>query len=239
MELIKNNIYNLDCVIGMQKMEDNTVDFVLADPPYVIARDSGFHRMGRNGLDFGDWDKEFDNKYYLTEVSRVLKPGGSLVAFNSFTKATEVYKIATTLGLDYKDTLIWRKTNPIPRNRERRYVPDVEMIQWYVKPKGRWTFNRQEGHYESSVISFPSESGSLNKDRFHPTQKPLKLIEYLIEIHSNSGDLILDPFMGSSTTAIAAIKLQRDYIGFEKEENYYTKSLERIKRQNKRPQKLF
>ena len=114
----------------------------------------------------------------------------------------------------------------MPRNRDRRYVPDVEMIIWFVKP-GKWTYNRQNSKYESSVISIPSESGGGYK-RFHPTQKPQKLIEYLIKIHSNKGDLILDPFMGSGTTAICSIKNSRNFIGFELEEEYFNSSIKRI-----------
>ena len=115
----------------------------------------------------------------------------------------------------------------MPRNRDRRYVPDIEMIIWFIKP-GKWTYNRQNSKYESSVISIPSESGGGYK-RYHPTQKPLKLIEYLIKIHSNKNDLVLDPFMGSGTTAISSIKTGRNFIGFELEEKYYNDSLKRIK----------
>lgn len=124
----------------------------------------------------------------------LLRKGGSLLVFNDFKKASEIIGIAAGLGFEYKDTLIWRKTNPMPRNRDRRYAPDVEMIIWFVKP-GKWTFNRQCDTYESSVISVPSESGAKFK-RYHPTQKPVKLIERLIRLHSDEGELVLDPFHG-------------------------------------------
>lgn len=180
----------------------------------------------RKGTDFGKWDEEFNNKPWLKKSFDLLKKGGSLLVFNDFKKATEIIDYAQKLGFVYKDTLIWKITNPMPRNRDRRYVPDVEMIIWFVKP-GKWTYNRQNSKYESSVLSIPSESGGGYK-RFHPTQKPQKLIEYLIKIHSNKGDLILDPFMGSGTTAICSIKNNRNFIGFELEEEYFNSSIKRI-----------
>ena len=114
----------------------------------------------------------------------------------------------------------------MPRNRDRRYVPDVEMIIWLVKP-GKWTYNRQNQKYESSVIPIPSESGGGCK-RYHPTQKPIKLIEYLIKIHSNKDDIVLDPFMGSGTTGVACRNLNRKFIGIELDEDYYQIACDRI-----------
>ena len=115
----------------------------------------------------------------------------------------------------------------MPRNRDRRYVPAMEIMVWFVKPKGKWTFNRQNDVYETGLFQYPSESGG-GFNRIHPTQKPVKLIKQLISIHSNQGDLILDPFMGSGTTAVAANELDRNYIGFEIDSNYFEKSLNRI-----------
>lgn len=228
-----NNIYNIDCIKGMNKMIKKSikVDLIIADPPYVISKTSNFHMMkdrkkSRTGTDFGSWDKKFSNKPWLRRSYDILKNGGSLLVFNDFKKSSEIIKIATDLGFIYKDSLIWKKTNPMPRNRDRRYVPDVELIMWFVKP-GKWTFNRGNSKYQSSVISFPSESGGGFK-RYHPTQKPIKLIEHLIKIHSNEGDVVLDPFSGSGSTAVSATRLKRKFIGFEIDEKYYKKSMERL-----------
>ena len=211
-----DKIYHTDCLIGLSQLEN--VDLIVADPPYVISRQSNFHTMQdrknpRTGTMLADWDLEFDNEPWIRLAGEKLRLGGSLIAFNDWTKATTIIETCAKAGLVYKDTLIWRKTNPMPRNRERRYAPDVEMIQWYVKP-GKWTFNRQHKSYESSVLSFPSESGGGFK-RYHPTQKPVKLIEHVILIHSNAGNLVVDPFVGSGTTAIAARACGRHFIGFE------------------------
>lgn len=207
------------------------VDMVVADPPYVISRESTFHRLKdrknpRTGTMFGEWDLSFDNEPWIAAVSQCLKPGGSLVVFNDWTKATTIVDLCRKVGLVYKDTLCFCKTNPFPRNRDRRYSPNTEMIQWYVKP-GKWTFNRGHPSYESSVLSYASESGGGFK-RYHPTQKPVRLIEHLIRIHTNPGELVVDPFMGSGTTAIACQKIDRHFIGFEINKEYYTKSQERL-----------
>lgn len=231
-----NNIYNQDAVLGLQQIQEKSIDLIVADPPYVISKESNFHTMkdrknARTGTNFGNWDIDFDNAPWITESFRTLKPGGSLIVFNDFKKSSIVVDIATSAGYVYKDTLIWKKTNPMPRNRDRRYIPDVEMLIWFVKP-GKWTYNRQNEKYESSILPFAVESGGGFK-RYHPTQKPVKLIEYLLSIHSNDGDVILDPFMGSGTTAIAAINTNRNFIGFELDKNYYDTCINRINEQNK------
>ncbi len=225
------NLYNDDCIKILKKLKDNTVDLIIADPPYVISTPSQFHTMKdrknpRKGTDLGAWDKEFDNNAWIKLAYNKLKKGGSLICFNDLKKASYIIDIANKNKLIYKDTLIWNKTNPMPRNRDRRYVQDIELIQWFVKPKEKWTFNRQKENFESCVKVFPSESGGGYK-RIHPTQKPLKLIENIIEIHSNIGDLIVDPFSGSGSTMICAKKLGRSFYGSEIDKNYYEKSIKR------------
>ena len=156
-----------------------------------------------------------------------MKDGGWLVAFNAFNNATIIYEGAVKNGFIYKDTLIWEKTNPMPRNRDRRFISNIEMIQTYVK-KGTWTFNRQNESYERSVLRYPSESGGAFI-RYHPTQKNLKMIEYIIKIFSNENETVLDFTIGSGTTAIACINTNRNFIGIEKEEKYYDIANNRIK----------
>lgn len=227
-------IYNVDCTKGMQSLlvSKSAVDLIVADPPYIISRASNFHTMkdrknARTGTSFGAWDQEFDNTPWLKSAHDVLKKGGSLIAFNDFKKVSEVISIATSLGFVYKDVLVWEKSNPMPRNRDRRYVPSLEMMVWFVKPGGKWTFNRQVATYQSPVLKFASESGGAFK-RIHPTQKPVKLIEAILRVHSNEGDAILDPFMGSGATAIAALNTSRKFVGFEIDEHYCELSNKRI-----------
>ncbi len=228
-------IYNVDCVIGMAKLAEmgRDIDLIVADPPYIISRESNFHTMkdrknARTGTSFGEWDQEFDNRPWLESAYGILKGGGSLITFNDFKKVSEVIAIASDLGFVYKDVLVWEKTNPMPRNRDRRYVPSLEMMVWFVKPGGKWVFNRQKSTYQSPVLRYASESGGAFK-RIHPTQKPVKLIEALVKVHSNEGDLVLDPFMGSGATAIAALNTSRQFIGFELDPHYCGLANERVK----------
>lgn len=229
-----NKILNKNCIIGMDSLlrKHYVVDLIIADPPYVISKDSQFHTMKdrknpRTGTNFGTWDSEFNNKLWLKRAFKLLKNGGSLIVFNDFKKSSYLIEEAQKIGFEYKDTLIWKKTNPMPRNRDRRYVPSLEMMIWFVKKDG-WTFNRNfEETYESGVFEYASESGGGYK-RIHPTQKPVKLIQRLIEIHSNPNDIVLDPFMGSGTTAIASIRSERRFIGFEIDKQYFDDSIKRI-----------
>lgn len=222
-----NKIINIDCIEGFTALVAHgvAVDLIVADPPYVISCNSNFHTMKdrrnpRTGTDFGEWDKEFDNKPWISQSYNVLKDGGSLITFNDFKKISSIISIATEVGYLFKDIIVWEKTNPMPRNRDRRYAPSIEIMAWFVKKKRKtWVFNRQSGNYQSPIMHFASESGGAFK-RYHPTQKPVKLIEEIIKIHSNPGDTVLDPFMGSGTTAISSIHTGRNFIGFEIDAEY-------------------
>ena len=229
-----NKIQNMDNLIGMDELilDGVNVNLIIADPPYVISKESQFHTMKdrknpRTGTKFGDWDQEFDNRPWIEKAFKILKPGGAMIVFNDFKKISEVIQIAIECGFEYKDSLIWHKSNPMPRNRDRRYVPAMEIMVWLVKPKAKWTFNRQDDKYETGLFNYPSESGGGFK-RIHPTQKPVKLVKQLILIHSNEGDTVLDPFMGSGTTAVAAKESNRNYIGYEINPDYYQKSIDRV-----------
>jgi site-specific DNA-methyltransferase (adenine-specific) len=230
----KNKVHCVNCVQGMKELFQNAVniDLIVADPPYVISRESQFHTMkdrkkARTGTNFGDWDKDFSNKEWITVSYNVLKKGGSLVVFNDFKKISDIIELATSLGYLYKDTLVWEKSNPMPRNRDRRYVPSLEAMIWFVKPGAKWTFNRQKQTYQAPVFRYASESGGGFK-RIHPTQKPVKLIEELIRIHSNEGETVLDPFMGSGTTGVSSVNTKREFIGFEIDEKYCNLANDRI-----------
>jgi site-specific DNA-methyltransferase (adenine-specific) len=224
-----NKIYNYDFVEGLKFIDDESVDLILTDIPYNVSRDNNFKTMkdrkGRNGIDFGEWDKGF-NENSLNDLTRVLKKGGSLFMFHAFEQYETIRQVLN--GLNVKDKIIWQKTNPMPRNRDRRWISDIEIASWFVKKGDKWTFNRQNEKYETSVLRYPAESGGGHK-RHHPTQKNLKLIEYILNVHSNEGDLVLDPFIGGGTTAIGCINNNRKYIGFEIDIKYCDVANERIK----------
>jgi site-specific DNA-methyltransferase (adenine-specific) len=211
-----NRIYQMDCTEGMKLIPDESVDLLLTDPPYNVSQKSNFHTMGRKGVDFGEWDKEFNQQEWLEIACVKVKKGGSAIIFNDYKNIGEMKEVLEQNGFTIKEMLIWKKSNPMPRNRDRLYVTSIEVALWAVKGKG-WTFNRQRDTYENAIFETPIVN---HKKRIHPTQKPIEVISELVKIHSNENDIILDCFMGSATTAVAAELHNRKWIGFELETEY-------------------
>lgn len=212
-----------DAFEEIKKIKKESINCIVTDIPYLISKESNFDSMkdrtGRIGLSFGDWDKEF-NLNELKNFPELLEKNGSIVLFHSFEQFSEIKGILEENGMIFKDKIIWKKTNPMPRNRDRRYISNCEIASWYVKKGSKWTFNRQNEKYQQMIFEFPAESGGGFK-RYHPTQKNLKLIEEIIKIHTNTGDIVLDCFMGSGTTGIACKRLNRKFIGIELKSEYY------------------
>jgi len=178
--------------------------------------------MGRAGIDFGEWDKGADLFSYIDEVYRLLTRHGSFIVFNDWKNLGDISRYAESLGLVTKDMIRLEKTNPMPRNRDRRYITDYECAIWFTMPKAKWTFNRQDEKYQRPKFVHSIDKG------LHPTQKSLKLMENLLKIHTNPGDVVLDPFMGSGTTGLACKNLAREFIGIELDEKYFNIASERI-----------
>jgi len=224
------NLQQGDCLELMKDIPDESVDAVITDPPYNISRENNFSSMGRSGIDFGNWDKGFDQVSYLSEVFRVLKKGGTAVIFNSQQNVGFLNQYAKKHNLLFKDIIYWVKSNPMPRNRDRRYVTSVENAVTIVKKGKKWTFNRQRPTYENGLFKYPIVSP---KERIHPTQKPVQLMEDLVRIHSNENDVILDPFLGSGSTGVACVNTNRNFIGMEVNEEYFNKAKNRIEQAKK------
>ena len=151
-----------------------------------------------------------------------------MIIFCSYKYISEICNKIEKLGGVVKDIIVWQKLNPMPRNINRRYVQDMEFAIWAVKSKNsKWIFNRNSS--KSYERAFFQTSTLLGKERTeHPTQKPIKLMMDIIKIHTNESDLILDPFMGSGSTGVASLNLNRRFIGIEKESNYYNIAKKRI-----------
>lgn len=220
----KSKLINADSYSYVQNLVSSKtlVDHIITDPPYNISQNNNFNTMSnRKGLDFGGWDWKFDLTGWIEEYDPILKEGGSTIIFCSFWYISYIVDKLKELGYEIKDCIRWIKSNPMPRNRDRRYVSDYEFAVWAVKPgKKKWVFNRQEDvPYHSPEYKTGTVSGKERTE--HPTQKSLKMMEDLIKIHTNEGDIILDPFVGSGTTAVAAKKNNRNFIAIEKDKKYF------------------
>lgn len=219
-----------DCLEIMNRLieEGVIVDAIITDPPFNIARDNNFHTMGRQGIDFGEWDKEADLLTWIDKGSQLLSKNGSMVIFNDWKNLGDIARYAESKGLVIKDMLRWEKSNPMPRNRDRRYITDFECAVWLTNKKAKWVFNRQDENYQRPL--FKGALTSKNEKVGHTTQKPEYLMEDILRIHTNENQLILDPFMGSGTTGVACKNLNRNFIGIELDDNYFEIAKERIEK---------
>ena len=210
-----NKIYNMDCLMGLKSIPDKLIHLTCTDIPYgVVNRES-------NGLRNLDKDKadiiEFDLHTVLSEICRVTN--GSIYIFCGTEQVSEIRRYLVSDGLTTR-LIIWEKTNPSPMNGQYVWLSGVECCI-YGKYKGA-TYN---GYCENTVLRY-----SCSRNKLHPTQKPLELIKKLILQSSNEGDIVLDPFIGSGTTAIACINTNRNFIGFELDPTYYAIAEGRIKK---------
>lgn len=226
---------NNDCIQIMQQFIDTgvKVDTIITDPPYNISRPNNFQTMGsvsRIGMDFGEWDKNFDLTSWIKPMSKLLKENSNVVIFNDWKNLSLIKQECENNNISIKRCLVLNKTNPAPFNRDRMFVNDVEFAIWGVynsknKPT-KWTFNRKNP-VEKCVINTTVQSSKL-----HPTMKDLKVISYLVDLLSNENDIVFDPFMGSGTTGLACGNLNRNFIGIELDKNYFEIARERLNQFN-------
>ncbi|MGL4343420.1 MAG: DNA methyltransferase [Metamycoplasmataceae bacterium] len=219
----------MDCNVLIEKMIQDSfeVDAIITDPPYNISRRNNFKTIGRNGIDFGEWDKNFNQLSWLQNISKIIKNNGTIIIFNDWKNMGDIAKMLEKSGFEVKDLIRWIKPNPMPRNTSRRYVTDYEFAIWATKINAKWTFNKptEKAYLKPEYSSAPP----MGSKRIHPTEKPTKLIEEIIKVHTNKGDVIFDPFSGSGAISFSANKLDRYFIGCEKSKKYYELSQKRIK----------
>lgn len=224
---------NDDCFDYITTIPSGSVDLVLIDPPYEVSRETNFQHGDASGkdtdrfritMDFGDWDSNFVGLgTVIKEAYRVLRDGGTCICFYDLWKITSLRDYFNTAGFKQLRFIEWLKTNPVPINSKINYLTNTREIAVTGVKKGRPIFHSV---YDNGVYSHPI---CHEKGRFHPTQKPLSLIEELILKHSNEGDVVLDCFSGSGTTAVAALLNDRSFVGCEISKKYHEKSLQRIK----------
>jgi modification methylase len=246
---VRDVILQGDCVSKLRQLPDHSVDLVFADPPYNLQLAGDLLRPNNTIVDGVDdhWDK-FDDfasydsftKQWLTECRRVLKPDGALWLIGSYHNIFRLGATLQDLNFWILNDVIWRKTNPMPNFRGRRFTNAHETLIWAGRDqKSRYTFN-----YESlkalnddlqmrSDWLFPICSGPerLKDDggrKAHPTQKPEALLHRLLLATTNVGDVVLDPFFGTGTTGAVAKRLGRHWIGIERDPDYVVAAQERI-----------
>jgi DNA modification methylase len=208
----------------LQTLPENFFQLILADPPYEISRPNNFKTMGRHGMDFGSWDKKFDQLTWIDLATKALKPGGSAVIFNDWKKLGLIAEFLEKLEFNSIKPLIWHKTNPGPFNSKHVFLQSTEFAVWATKKKtskSKTVFNSGYHHGifndEKSVMSIDH---SIQRSE-HPTKKPDKLFGEIINILTNPNDWILDPFIGSGTTAVACNQTGRNFIGIEKDPEFH------------------
>lgn len=204
-------IYHADCRDVFCHL--GRVDACVTDPPYNVRQDD-IPIDGRSGMrrDFGTWDQDWDAAAFLARVGAMIRPGGSLVAFTSDRLLSE---FRNADGWKPRGTVVWVKPNAAPAARPG-YMQTTELIVWLQKPGAAATWNATG--YTPNVLTYPRCAGHERTE--HPTQKPEALIAELIARHTNPGDHILDPYMGSGTTLAAAKRLGRFAIGIDVNESY-------------------
>jgi len=243
-----NKIVNCDSLKILNEIPSKTFDLVFADPPYNLQLRKELRRPNDskvNGVD-DKWDqfssfKDYDyfSIKWLTECKRILKDNGSIWIIGSY---HNIFRLGYLLqNLDYwiLNDVIWRKNNPMPNFKGTRFTNAHETLIWASKSKrSKYTFNYQSIKCLNDDLQmrsdwlFPICSGKerlkKNGKKIHSTQKPEALLHRIILATTNKNETILDPFLGTGTTAVVAKKLGRKYFGIEKDKKYFEAANERI-----------
>src|SRR2546426_818931 len=236
-------IYHGDCLEILSSIPENSVDLVFADPPYFRSNGGITCYAGKMvSVNKGEWDKSRGpdanhafNRAWLAACQRVLKPNGSIWVSGTSHVIHSVGFAMQQLGFKLLNDISWVKPNPPPNLSCRYFTHATETLIWAAKNhKSRHTFHYKEmkalagGKQMKSVWTIPPPEPWEKRFGKHPTQKPVALLERILLASSNPGDLVLDPFLGSGTTLLAARRLDRKAIGIEIEEKYLEIAVKRI-----------
>ncbi len=237
------SLINADTFKELKKFTNKTFDMIFADPPYFLSSDGITCSGGKMvSVNKGDWDrtltqedKHIFNKKWIGECYRILKDTGTIWISGTL---HNIYSIGMALeeeGFKILNNITWQKTNPPPNLACKTFTHSTETILWARKDlkKVKYTFNyevmkqmngnKQMKDVWTTSLTKPSEK----KQGKHPTQKPLEILDKIILASTKENDLILDPFCGSSTTGISAVKLNRKYIGIDNKKEYLDLSIRR------------
>ncbi len=245
-----NEIISGDCIKKMRELKPKSFQLILTDPPYNISGKSkldlknnttggAWYKMEENWDIFKDY-KEYLNfsRFWINEADKLLADSGSMMICCSYHGLAEVMLVLKELEYKILNIIIWRKTNPMPNVTKRTLTHSTEFVVWAAKSKG-WIFNymnmkkynddkQLRDVWEFALCQGPQRIKGKDGRAAHPTQKPLEFMRRLIEMATNEKDLILDPFIGAGTTAVAANQLKRKWIGIESNPKYVKIANKRI-----------
>lgn len=237
-----NSLELMDILI--ERYPSGIFDMIFADPPYFLSNGGITCQAGRMAkVDKGEWDKsrgvnenhEF-NLSWLSKCQKLLKPDGTIWVSGTHHVIYSVGFAMQQLGMKILNDITWEKPNPPPNLSCRYFTHSTETIIWAAKNKNsRHYFNYEgmrrlnQGKQMKTVWTIPAPTGKEKSFGKHPTQKPLQLLERIILASTKEGDTIFDPFAGSATTGVAALKLKRFFVGCELEEKYIDLSIKRLK----------
>ncbi len=220
-----------DSRVLLKRIPKHSIDFILTDPPYNIAPYStgNIPLPGRSALnnDVAQWDNEpFIPEEWVEEFLRILKPTGNLFIFTSYNQIGRWHQCLDA-QFDTTNFMVWHKTNPAPKIFKAGFLNSCELIFTCWNKGHTWNFTSQaEMHnFIESPICMRPERLSAPK---HPAQKPIAILKKILNIASNPGDIILDPFMGVGSTGVAALSLGRRFIGFERDREYFSAAQRRL-----------
>jgi len=244
-----------DSIKFLKELPENSVDMIFADPPYNLSN-GGFtvHAGKRVSVHKGDWDRskgveeDFEfHKQWLNECYRVLKPHGSIWVSGTYHSIYQCGYAMQLIGFKILNDISWFKPNASPNLSGRYFTASHETLIWARKdPKGKHIYNYQamkngdwherdfikkEGKQMRSVWAINTPRPDEKKFGKHPTQKPMTLLERIVMSSTNEGDIVVDPFTGSSTTGLAAVAHKRKFIGIDLEKDYLDLSVKRYKDQ--------
>lgn len=244
-----NKIYNEDCLAGMKKIPEESVDLIVTSPPYNIKKN---YKSYKDDLKLKEYLAFLEK--VLTESKRVLKRNGNIL-FNVGSYVDKngdaipisyfIFPILEKIGLKFRQEIVWYFNGGL--SATKKLSGRYENILWIYKENYRFNLNsirvkewKQKDKRNNPLGKNPTNVWEINRVAFgskekteHPAQYPLKMIDRIINGWSDTGDVVLDPFMGSGTTAIACINNNRKFIGFELDEYYCILANERIAKHNK------
>lgn len=255
-----NVIYNENCIEGMRKIDSNSVDLIIADPPYNLSKGSNILWDHTTDINLGGnwnktmqkWDNYELNDYisftieWLKEAQRILKPTGSMWIFGTYHNIGIVNTVCQLLNIEIINEVVWYKRNSFPNLAGRRLTASHENILWChknEKKKRQYYFDyeyskesefsednlKEKGKQMRTVWDIPNNKEKRElKFGKHPTQKPLRLLKRMINLSTKENDTILVPFSGAGSECLASKELNRNFIGFEIEKEYYDISIKRI-----------